>query len=71
MVEESLQVGARRLLLSRTALEIKSSIGAVAEPAYVYMAHVNPLLNSLVPLSVGLLEPVEVWEPRHPFGKAE
>ena len=71
MVEESILTGAKRLVLSRTALEIKSSIGAVAEPAYVYMAHVNPLLNGLVPLSVGLLEPVERWEPRHPFGKAE
>jgi hypothetical protein len=70
MVEESISTRAKRLVLSRTALEIKSSIGAVAEPAYVYMAHVSPLLNAFVPLSVGLLEPVEAWEPRHPFGKA-
>lgn len=67
MVEEAIAGRAEKINFARTALEIKSSVGAVAETATVYMAHVHPLLNRFLPWSVRLLEPVEVWEPRHPF----
>ncbi|MBK6950002.1 MAG: hypothetical protein IPH16_19740 [Haliscomenobacter sp.] len=56
-----------RVVFARTALEIKSSVGAVARPARVYLAHVNPFLNCLLPYAVRLVEPKEEWTPRHPF----
>ena len=67
MVEQGIHSRMNRVVFARTALEIKSSIGAVARPARVYMAHVNPVLNFLLPFAVGLVEPKEVWTPRHPF----
>ncbi len=67
MIDQGIQTRMDRVVFARTALEIKSSVGAVARPARVYMAHVNPLLNVLLPFAVGLVEPKEAWTPRHPF----
>ncbi|MBK8044345.1 MAG: GNAT family N-acetyltransferase [Haliscomenobacter sp.] len=67
MVEQGIHARMNRIVFARTAMEIKSSIGAVARPARVYLAHVNPFLNFLLPHVVRLVEPKEEWTPRHPF----
>lgn len=60
---------AERVVFSRTAMEIKSSVGAVPLKMYVSLRHLNPLLNRLLPALVRWLEPKEEeWVQRHPFG---
>lgn len=67
IIGDGIELGVKKVGFARTALEIKSSVGARPEPAIVYMAHVNPILNLLLPLSVRFLEPREEWVERHVF----
>jgi len=67
MVSDGIRMRVSEIIFARTALEIKSSVGAVARPAHVYMAHISPVLNRFLPWAVRWLEPREVWTPRHPF----
>ncbi len=71
MVEKGIQLGVRQISFARTALEIKSSVGAVAHTQYSYLKHRNPILNNILPLVVRFMEPREEWIPRHPFAKGE
>lgn len=52
---------------ARTALEIKSSVGAVAAQQDCYIRHRNRLSNALLNLLIRYLSPKEEWTPRHPF----
>ncbi|MFZ4428139.1 MAG: GNAT family N-acetyltransferase [Saprospiraceae bacterium] len=70
MVEEAIQGNLQRVAFSRTALEIKSSVGARPVAALVYMAHTNPLLHVALPPAVRFLEPREEWVERHVFHEA-
>ncbi len=57
-----------KIIFSRTALEIKSSVGAKPESAYNYIYHFSPWVNAILPTLVRWLEPKEEeWQPRHPF----
>lgn len=67
MVSDGIRLKVSEIIFARTALEIKSSVGAIARPAFVYMQHVNPMLNKLLPYAVRWMEPTESWVPRHPF----
>ena len=57
-----------KVVFSRTALEIKSSVGAEPLEMYCYVRHLNPILNFTLPGLVRWLEPKEEWQQRHPFG---
>lgn len=57
---------ATRVAMGRTALEIKSSIGAMPSPMTCYMRHANPLGNRLIAPLIAQIEPEE-WTPRSPF----
>ncbi len=70
IIMEAIALGMKKVAFARTALEIKSSVGARPEQALVYMAHVNPLLNLLLPAAVHFLEPQEEWVERHVFHPA-
>ncbi|MCB0588029.1 MAG: GNAT family N-acetyltransferase [Phaeodactylibacter sp.] len=60
-----------RVVFSRTALEIKSSVGAEPVEMYCYLRHLNPVLNRALPTLVRWLEPEkEAWRQRHPFGNS-
>lgn len=59
--------GSSRIILARTALEIKSSVGAVAHPLWNYLRHQNQLANRFTATILDYLKPVETWLPRHPF----
>lgn len=57
----------RELVFSRTALEIKSSVGAVPVDTYGYIEHKNALINRCMSTLFGYLEPEVQWNPRNPF----
>lgn len=57
---------ARVLSLGRTALEIKSSIGATPRPMTCFLRHANPLGNRLIAPLVAQIAPTQ-WTPRSPF----
>jgi uncharacterized NAD-dependent epimerase/dehydratase family protein len=65
-IDDAIVGGASSLSMGRTALEIKSSIGAVAEPMTCYLRHSNPLGNRLIAPLVAQLSPTP-WTPRRPF----
>jgi hypothetical protein len=55
------------VVYARTAMEIKSSVGAKAKPMVVYMKHTNPFLNAILKKVFKLMNPSQDWEVRHPF----
>ncbi|MFM8371335.1 MAG: GNAT family N-acetyltransferase [Bacteroidota bacterium] len=59
--------GSSRIIFARTALEIKSSVGAEAHPLWNYLRHQNQLANRFTATILDYLKPVETWLPRHPF----
>ncbi len=67
MVEEAIQGGQKRVVFSRTALEIKSSVGAEPEEMLLFLHARLAWFNPLIPLLVDWLEPRAVWQRRHPF----
>lgn len=68
LVRDSIEQKVQHLYLFRTALEIKSSIGAVPHEMYCYFKHANPIINRLFikPL-FGYFVPHQQWMQRHPF----
>jgi len=59
--------GFEQIILGRTALEIKSSIGAKAVPLMGIMRHSFGLIHSNLSWIFPLLEPAAIWTERHPF----
>lgn len=57
----------KRIYFARTALEIKSSVGATPHEMYFYMQHQNPLLNRFTKPLFNLFNPQEAWTQRNPF----
>ncbi|WP_297514133.1 GNAT family N-acetyltransferase [Flavobacterium sp.] len=57
----------QRIIFGRTALEIKSSIGAEPIPMFGFMRHTQPLVQKVLPRLFENLEPPTRWEQRHPF----
>ncbi|WP_284651440.1 peptidogalycan biosysnthesis protein [Flavobacterium terrisoli] len=57
----------KKIIFGRTALEIKSSIGA--EPVFMsgFIYHTNKWINKLMSKIFPQLEPTLVWQQRHPF----
>ena len=67
IIRIGIEAGCRRVVFARTALEIKSSVGAMPEDLYCYLRHQNPLMNKFAGTLLEYLKPVEDWQPRHPF----
>jgi hypothetical protein len=67
MIDFSIQKKAKQLVLARTALEIKSSVGAKAVPMFGYIKHRNKLLNFFMKWIFNYLQPEIKWQERHPF----
>lgn len=67
IVKVGLEGGCKRIVFARTALEIKSSVGAVAHELPSYLRHQNSVANKFAPMILDYLKPVEAWHPRHPF----
>ncbi|MBK9335676.1 MAG: GNAT family N-acetyltransferase [Lewinellaceae bacterium] len=67
IVRIAMESGCREVVFARTALEIKSSVGAVPHDLCCYLRHRNPLVNRFTGTLLDYLKPVEDWLPRHPF----
>lgn len=59
--------GFKHIQFGRTAMEIKSSIGAIPVNMYGLMEHNTPLINSYLDKIFRFLEPEVTWTQRHPF----
>jgi len=59
--------GFKHIQFGRTAMEIKSSIGAVPVNMYGLMEHNTPLINRYLDKIFRFLEPEVSWTQRHPF----
>ena len=55
------------IVYARTAMEIKSSVGASAKRMEVYIKHTNTLMNVLLKRIFKLMNPTQEWVERHPF----
>jgi hypothetical protein len=69
-VDDAIQFKAKRLLLGRTAAEIKSTVGAVPHDLICFMRHRNSFSNHIISPFVDYLKP-EDWVQRNPFSKSE
>lgn len=67
MIAFSINKGFKSIVFSRTALEIKSSVGAKPLEMFGYMQHNNSKINKYVPKIFPRLEPEIVWQQRNPF----
>jgi hypothetical protein len=55
------------VVYARTAMEIKSSVGAKPEGMVIYLKHTNGVINAILKQVFGLMNPKQNWEERHPF----
>jgi hypothetical protein len=66
-VHKAIEHDCTEVIFSRTAMQIKSSIGAVPEDLYLYCFHSNKIVNLLFPRIIDRLNPPVVFDQRHPF----
>ena len=55
------------VVYARTAMEIKSSVGADSRDMIMYMKHTNNLANTILRKVFRLMKPSQKWVERHPF----
>ena len=67
MTEYGIENGFKRIIFGRTALEIKSSIGATPVQLSGFIYHNNKLINRFIGRIFKNLEPELHWQQRHPF----
>jgi len=67
MTSHAIRNGFSKIIFGRTALEIKSSIGAKPEEIIGLMKHSNKTINRFLPFFFNYLEPKTVWQERNPF----
>lgn len=67
MIGYSINKGFKRIIFARTALEIKSSVGAKPFKMYGLIKHSNPIINLILPKVFGYFEPKTEWQERNPF----
>jgi hypothetical protein len=68
MLQFGIENSFKTIVYARTAMEIKSSVGAEAKPMVVYLKHTNSFLNAILKQIFKLMNPSQDWEERHPFG---
>lgn len=67
MTEYGIENGFKRIIFGRTALEIKSSVGAKPVNMSGFIFHNNKLINRFMAKIFKQLEPELNWQQRHPF----
>ena len=67
MSEYGIANGCKRIIFGRTAVEIKSSVGAIPVPMSGFIYHTNPWINRFMKIIFKQLEPKVQWQQRHPF----
>jgi hypothetical protein len=59
----------KTVVYARTAMAIKSSVGAKQEPMFMYLKYTNRFVNAILNQIFRLMNPSQDWEERHPFKK--
>ncbi len=67
IIKEGFEHKVSHIVFARTALEIKSSVGATAHEMYCYLKHKNALPNCFFMPVYEYLKPLDQWQPRQPF----
>ncbi len=67
IIKTGIEECAKRIVFARTAHEIKSSVGAIAEEMSLFLKHENCLFNWVLPYVLPILSPREQWTARQPF----
>lgn len=67
MTDFGIENGFKRIIFGRTALEIKSSIGAIPVAMSGFIYHNNKWINQYISKIFKQLEPESSWQQRHPF----
>jgi len=68
MVSFGIENNFKTIVFARTAMEIKSSIGAKPHKMHIYIKHTNNFIaNTLLKLIVKHMNPMREWQERHPF----
>ena len=67
LVKDAIQQKAQSLYYFRTALEIKSSVGAEPFDMTCYFRHNNPIINRVIRSPFKSFVPQQTWKQRHPF----
>jgi predicted N-acyltransferase len=67
MIKMGIYHEVKRIFLARTALEIKSSVGAEPHDLYFYLKNHNPVFNALAQKTFDVFNPQEEWTQRKPF----
>ncbi|PWA03945.1 GNAT family N-acetyltransferase [Flavobacterium psychrotolerans] len=67
MIAFSINKGFKEIVFARTALEIKSSVGAKPVQMFGFVEHSNPAINTKMDKLFCYLEPKTDWQERNPF----
>ena len=67
LVREGIDKKVAQIDMSRTAVEIKSTVGAIPYDMFLYLKHTNAMLNKTVDFVLGLVKPEEQYVIRSPF----
>lgn len=67
MIAYSINKGFKEIIFARTALEIKSSVGAKPQKMFGFVKHCNPIVDLVVPKAFCYLDPEVIWQERNPF----
>ncbi|MCG9791315.1 peptidogalycan biosysnthesis protein [Flavobacterium algicola] len=67
MIGYSINKKYKRIIFARTALEIKSSVGAIPVAMFGLIKHQNYFINLLMAKSFIYFEPKTIWQQRNPF----
>jgi predicted N-acyltransferase len=71
MIAYSVNNGFKEIIFARTALEIKSSVGAQPLKMFGLIEHSNSFVNRFMGSIFDYLEPKTAWQQRHPFRLTE
>jgi predicted N-acyltransferase len=67
MIDFGIKYQFKSIVYARTAMEIKSSVGATKVEMYMYMKHTNKIANFIFKQVFNLMNPSQNWVERHPF----
>jgi hypothetical protein len=67
MIGYSINKNFKKIIFARTALEIKSSVGAKPIRMFGFIKHNNKIINYFMPYLFKFFEPKLIWQERNPF----
>jgi hypothetical protein len=67
MAQFGIENNFKSIVYARTAMEIKSSVGAKPQAMVMYLKHTNWIMNAFLKSIFSLMNPSQDWQERHPF----